>query len=554
MSSAPIAVPNAVNAVPPVSAALAAAYDPESFRKHGHRLVDALADDLARAQQRSGHVLPALDPNAARALWALQPGDFTGGADPLADWQRIIAASTKLHDPRCAAHQVAPPMPIASLTELLAAHLNNGMAIFEMGPSAVPIELTVLQWLCSALGWPSTAGGCLTSGGSVGNLTAMLALRQVRGGQVMERTSERSERGVDMWRDGAHAGPPLAVVTSAQSHYSVARALKIMGWGEAGAIAAPVDAHFRLTGAAVEAAVQQAKRDGKHVIAIVASAGSTATGACDHLDEIADVAAAHGLWLHVDGAHGASLALAQSPVLRQRLRGIERADSVVWDAHKMLMMPALVTAVLFRDERHAYAAFAQQAAYLFADGAAQATWWDMGQRTVECTKRMMAIELYTALRVHGAAVFAEIVERQVAQGQRFAELVATDDEFELALQPDLNIVCYRYRPAGSRTAAAVPTSDSASSVGASSSILETALPGVVRSTTPLADPALDQLQRDLRADLLADGSHYIVATTLPSGYWLRSAFMNPIATDADLLALLEHIRTLGRAAFTRQAM
>ena len=537
-----------MSSIPPASAALAAAYDAESFRREGHRLVDALADSLAQAQRRAGQVLPALDPVQGRAHWALQPADLAGGADPLAEWQRIIAASTMLHDPRCAAHQVAPPLPLASLSELVAAHLNNGMAIFEMGPAAVPIELTVLRWLTDALGWPSTAGGCFTSGGSVGNLTAMLAIRQLRGGTertlgagtqhgATERTlgagtqhgaTERTlgagtqhganERtlgaGADVWRDGAHAGPPLAVVTSAQAHYSVARALKIMGWGDAGVITAPVDAHFRLTGAAVEAALLQAQADGRKVIAIVASAGSTATGACDHLDELADVAAAHNLWLHVDGAHGASLAVAQSPTLRAKLRGIERADSVVWDAHKMLMMPALVTAVLFREEQHVYASFAQQAAYLFAQGQAPATWWDMGQRTVECTKRMMAMELYVSLRVHGAAMFSEIVERQCALGQLFAQLVAQADDFELALSPDLNIVCYRYLPVAWRAATSAE---------------------------------IDQLQRDVRAALLADGTHYIVATTLPSGFWLRSAFMNPLATEDDLHALLAHIRSIGRA-------
>ncbi|MBP9086548.1 MAG: pyridoxal-dependent decarboxylase [Kofleriaceae bacterium] len=499
--------------LPPASAALCAAYNAESFRREGHRLVDALADSLAQAQRGLGRVLPTLDPVQGRAQWALQPIDLMGGADPLAEWQRIIAASTTLHDPRCAAHQVAPPLPLASLSELVAAHLNNGMAIFEMGPAAVPIELTVLRWFTDALGWPSTAGGCLTSGGSLGNLTAMLAIRQLRGASPYGANERTLGAEPNVWREGAHAGPPLAVVTSAQAHYSVARALKIMGWGDAGVITAPVDEHFRLTGAAVEAALVQAQSEGRKVIAIVASAGSTATGACDHLDELADVAATHKLWLHVDGAHGASLALAQSPTLRAKLRGIERADSVVWDAHKMLMMPALVTAVLFRNEQHVYASFAQQAAYLFAPGHAQATWWDLGQRTVECTKRMMAMELYVSLRVHGAAMFTEIVERQCALGQRFAQLVAEADDFELALLPDLNIVCYRYQPPSWRNANSA---------------------------------AIAQLQREVRAALVADGSHYIVATTLPSGYWLRSAFMNSLATEDDLQELLQHLRRIGR--------
>jgi L-2,4-diaminobutyrate decarboxylase len=183
------------------------------------------------------------------------------------------------------------------------------------------------------LGWPETSGGVMTSGGSVGNLTALLAARQ-------------SRAGFDAWGAGGHGGPPLAVLCSAQVHYSISRALRIMGWGDGGAIAVPVDERYRLRAGELATAAARAAADGRRVIAVVASAGSTATGAYDPLGEIADFCDGSGLWLHVDGAHGASAAL--SPRLRHLVAGIERADSVVWDAHKMMMMPALVTGVLFR--------------------------------------------------------------------------------------------------------------------------------------------------------------------------------------------------------------
>jgi L-2,4-diaminobutyrate decarboxylase len=481
-----------------ISPALQAAYDPEQFRSQGHRLIDSLADELKRAMAGDRPVLPWRAPSETRNRWPL---DARGGGDPIATLTSIAEQSTSLHHPGCAAHQVASPLPLAALAELVAALLNNGMAVYEMGPAAVPIEMAVISWLTRALGWPLSSGGCLTSGGSIGNLTALLAIRQLRGGG-------------DAWRRGSHALPPMAVVTSSQAHYSISRALKIMGWGDAGVITAPVDKHYRLTGAAVETAVMEANHRGQAVVAIVASVGSTATGACDHLDEIADVAARHQLWLHVDGAHGASLAVSHDQSLRKRLAGIERADSVVWDAHKMLMMPALVTAVLFKDERHSYAAFAQKADYLFANGDAEDTWWDMGQRTVECTKRMMAIEMYVTLQTYGAPMFAEIVERQVALANYFAQLIDDADDFELALQPDLNIVCYRYLP---------------------------------QHSIHLVATALDELQRHLRMDLIAQGHNYIVGTTLETRYWLRSAFMNPMATKDDLENLVANIRRVGMA-------
>ncbi len=131
-----------------------------------------------------------------------------------------------------AAHQVPPPLPGAALAELVAALINNGMAVAEMGPASTPIELEVVAWLCRKLGLPADAGGVLTSGGSLGNLTALLAMRQARAG-------------FDAWRDGVHAGPPLAVIAGSDSHYSVARAVRVMGFGDGGAIAAPVDARHR---------------------------------------------------------------------------------------------------------------------------------------------------------------------------------------------------------------------------------------------------------------------------------------------------------------------
>jgi L-2,4-diaminobutyrate decarboxylase len=473
-------------AVPP---AIRDAFDPDKFRAEGHRLIDAVADALARWQRREGAALPWRTPDDARAAWARKS---FGGADLVDELRRVMAASTALAHPHVMAHQVPPPLPIAALAELVSAILNNGMAVFEMGPAAVPIELTVIDWMCEKLGYDNGAGGVMTSGGSLGNLTALLAMRQ-------------AHAGFDVWGQGAHAGPPLAVIVSADAHYSVARALRILGWGDGGAIAAPLDPHHRMTADAVSRALATA--GDRRVIGIVAAAGSTATGAFDPLDELAELAAARGLWLHVDAAHGGGAAL--SPTHRHKLRGIERADSVVWDAHKLLMMPALVTAVLFRRGGRAYDAFAQQASYLFQQAAPEDTWWDLGTRTLECTKRMMAIELWAALRVYGEELFVEVVDRLAALAASLAAKVAAVDDFELALAPELNIVCYRHRP-----------------------------PGVTD---------LDAHNRALRRRVVENGRFYVVGAQLPRGYFLRSTIMNPLIEESDLDDLLDHLRELCRA-------
>ena len=478
-----------MSTVPP---AIANAYDPERFRADGHRLIDAIAEQLASWHAREGQALPWRDPTDARATWA---AESLSGGELVADLARIMRASTALANPRCMAHQVPPPLPGAVLAEMVSALLNNGMAVYEMGPAAVPIELAVIEWMCRKLEMAPGAGGVLTSGGSLGNLTALLAMRQACAG-------------FDVWGQGSHAGPPLAVIASDEAHYSVARTLRVMGWGDAGAIGAKVYAHHRLTAATVEHALLAARERGQRVIGIVAAAGSTATGSFDPLDELADLAERQQLWLHVDAAHGGGACVSASQ--RHKLRGIERADSIVWDAHKLLMMPALVTAVLFRKTSHAYEAFAQQASYLFAASHPSERWWDLGTRTLECTKRMMAIEMWTALRSHGEAWFGEVVDRQHALAVELAANISAASDFELAIAPESNIVCYRHRPVGVEGA------------------------------------ALDGHNRALRERAVKDGTYYIVGAQLPAGYYLRSTLMNPLIETSDLDGLISHLRTLCR--------
>ena len=463
-----------------VPRSIADAFSPERFRADGHRLIDAIADQLASWHRREGAALPWVNPNDARDQWPIEQG-----GELVADLSRIMKASTAVAHPRVMAHQVPPPLPGAALAELVSAILNNGMAVYEMGTAAVPIEMSVLIWMINRLDLRATAGGVLTSGGSLGNLTALLAMRQ-------------AHAGFDVWKEGAQAGPPLAVIVSSDAHYSVSRTLRIMGWGDGGAISARVDNDHRLTAAAVEEALR--KTTDRKVIGIVAAASSTATGAFDPLPELAEVAKRHGLWLHVDAAHGGAAAL--SAKHRHKLEGIEQADSIVWDAHKMLMMPALVTAVLFKQNHHTYEAFAQQASYLFAKATGEATWWDLGQRTLECTKRMMAIELWTQLRVHGEQLFGDILDRLVELTRIFADKIRETDDFQLALEPELNIICYRHKKADNRA---------------------------------------------LRQRVVEDGKFYVVGTQLTDGYYLRSTIMNPLIEPSDFDDLLAHLRTLCRA-------
>ena len=384
-------------------------------------------------QVASMPVLPWLAPDAQVQSWN---NDFTGVAEPEAELQRIVQAfvraSTHVHAPRSMSHQVAAPLPAAAWCHAAAALTNNSTAVYEMSPAATAMERVVVRWMCRQLGYSEAAEGLLTAGGSLGNLTALLAARQQRAG-------------FDVWREGAHAGPPLAIITSQATHYCVRRAANIMGLGDAGTLLASTDSAYRIDVRAVKALYQAATQRGVRVFAVAASACSTAVGAYDSLPALADFCAEHDVWLHVDGAHGASACL--SPKYRDLLRGIELADSVVWDAHKMLMVPSLVTGVLFRDREPSYETFAQQATYLLGQDARD-EWFNMSHRTVECTRPALALPLYTLLASYGSAMFGDHVTRTYDLAQKFAQLLEAAHDFEMAVQPQANIVCFRHLRSG----------------------------------------------------------------------------------------------------------
>jgi len=472
----------------PASDPFLKAYDPEAFRALGHRVVDALADHLAGVQGRNGPVLPWREPQDALADW---PADFTaaGGADPFALVQTVLERSHHLQHPRYVGHQCSAPLPLAALLGAVADLLNNGTAIYEMGPVSVAMEQSLVQWLSGRIGFdPRLAGGIFTHGGSAGNLTALLAARQ-------------ASAPYDVWEEGYRAPLDLCIMVSDQAHYSVRRSAQVMGLGSRNVTVIPTDESYRMRLDLLEAALDGAAAAGRKVLAVVGSAGSTATGAIDDLDAIAGLCAARGLWFHVDGAHSGALAV--SDRLRPALKGIERAHSVVVDAHKMLMMPSLATAVLFRDSDHSYETFSQQASYLF-DRSARQEWYNIGHRTLECTKRFLSLNLYVALKVLGTDFFAGFVERMQDLAAGFARTLEARPGWELAVRPEGNIVCFRYAPEGVED--------------------------------------LNALQSAVRDHIVHSGAFHLVKTVLRGKTYLRTTLINPLTTAADLdqlLALVE---------------
>ncbi|MGQ0552237.1 MAG: pyridoxal phosphate-dependent decarboxylase family protein [Planctomycetota bacterium] len=441
-------------------------------------------------QRPVGELLTALDADR----WIRQ-GGMDG--DALGRFlQTYLAESTRLQHPAYMGHQVAVPLPPSAMADLVHGTLNNGMAIYEMGASATVLELAVLDWMLGKVGWrdeglpygePSPAapgaaagsrpGGVLTHGGSLANLTALLAARA-------KACPEAWVRGVP--RD-------LAVLAPATSHYSIARAVSILGLGSEALFSMPVDGCGRVDPSLIEEAYEDAVGAGRRVIAVVANAVSTPAGVYDPLPAIADFCEEHQLWLHVDGAHGASALL--SPIERLRLTGIERAQSVVWDAHKLLGTSTLCAAVLVREVGDLLGAFRQQASYLVEE-APREVGVDLLGRAVECTKASLGLKLFLNLAVYGEAGLARQVEELHAKARSFARIIAERPGFAVLCTPEANIVCFR--------------------------------------VLMLDDAA----QARLRADLVRQGDFYITQADVGGRRWLRLVLMNPLTDEAVLEQLL----------------
>jgi L-2,4-diaminobutyrate decarboxylase len=472
-------------------------YDPEFFRAAGHRMVDQLADFLLAARKGEMLALPELDPPAlARHYQQLLP------VEPAADTSRalfhrlqeLMERGIHLQHPGYIGHQVGAPIPAASLAELVAGVLNQSMAVYEMSPAATHIEHQTVRWLCDLVGWDNRADGVFTSGGSLGNLTALLAARNHATGGAA-------------WEAGLRSCPPLAMLVSEYAHYSVARAAGILGLGQEGVVRVPVDDRFRISLPALKDCYHAAVAQGKKVAAVVASAGTTATGSFDPLREIGEFCRAQGVWFHVDGAHGASVLL--SPKYKDLTEGIELGDSLVWDAHKLLFVPGLATALLFRDGTRGYEAFRQEASYLFGRHAFPEH--DLGLRTIECTRPMQAGKLWLCFQLYGARGLGELVTQKIDLARALAAQIRSQPDFELLTDPMCNIICFRHLPGGA-------------------------------SAKALSLAQLNAHQANTRKRVLASGRFYLVQTYIGDKLYLRCTLMNAQTTAQDLANLLALIR------------
>ena len=459
------------------------AYSPEEFQKDVPKLMDMISRELESSlTQEVPKTIERYSPEEQLHFWQ---DDFSSStpAELPELMEKVMAHSVNFHSKGYVGHQVAVTLPVTVLTSAMMAYMNNCTTVYELGMAGNAMEKVVISHLAEKFGYNKGATGFVVSGGSMGNLTALVTARTSSG--IDEKDYHR-----------------LAVMVSGEAHYSVERAAKIMGIRSENIIKVPVGDDFGIRPELLESTYQKAVSDGKIVFCVVGCACTTSVGAFDDLEAVADFAEQHQLWFHVDGAHGGAVIFSEK--YKYLIKGIERSDSLIVDFHKMMMTPPLSTAIIYNAGNRKVNEFSPKAAYLWQDQLSE-EWWNSAKHTLECTKPITILHTYAIMRLYGDEIYQQNVDRLFDMGKQFAEMIKAEKDMELALEPMSNIVCFRYL-----------------------SKKEDA----------------DEINKKISEKLLEDGSYYVVSTTVRGKFYLRITIMNPFTDRACLEALISKIKKI----------
>jgi len=429
---------------------------------------------------------------------------------------RLAGGQMNAQHPRQFGYFTPPPLPVSMMGELLAQMTNQGVDVWPAGPLATFVEEEVVRWLCDLVGYGSGSFGLLTSGGVMANFMGMTLARDIHLGRLLG--AGRPPRGA-MLED-------VRVYTSDQSHFSIGRALDLLGFPPETLVVIPSDDRFRLQGAPVALAVARDRAAGLKPFAIAAVAGSTNTGSVDAVGELADVAATEDLWLHVDAAYGGAVRLSTRD--RARVGDLDRADSVTVDPHKWFFQAYDIGGLLVREGTHLAKTFGGRTPEYYRGGETSGSGGhgdddvtghddqlNFYKLSFEGTRRWRALKLWMSWKHLGTAGFAHLIEDNDDLAALLARRCAEADDFEAILPtPELSVVCFRHLPGGHAAAMALTPAD------------------------------LDAHQDRLQAALEASGDGWLTTTRLRGATYLRAGIVNYLATDADIDRLLATLRRL----------
>jgi aromatic-L-amino-acid decarboxylase len=409
--------------------------------------------------------------------------------------ERLAPFAYAAQHPGSNSYFTPPPLAMAIAGETLSRWLNQGIDLWLAGMAGPFVEEEVVRWLCDLCGFDAGAWGVLTSGGVMANIMALTVARDVHLAKL---------RG-GLPRAAALEG--VRVYASDQTHFSVERAIDLLGFPEGTLRIVPSDDDFRLQAAPVAAAIAEDRDAGLMPLAICAVAGSTNTGAIDDVPALADLAEREDVWLHVDAAYGAAARL--SPREAPKLPDLERADSLTVDPHKWLFQPYDIGGLLVKRREDLLRTFHREPEYYAVWGPEEQPlhWY---QYSLEGTRPFRALKLWLSWKHLGSEGFAQLIERNVELAQHLARR-AREVGFEV-IEPELAVVCLRLAP------------------------------------PDLDDAGTDELQKRLQRALEVSGTGWLSTTTLRGRTWLRAGVINYLSTNEDVDQLLDTLIDASRTA------
>ncbi len=468
----------------------ALAFSGDEMRQFGYAVIDQLVAHFESIAEEP--VAGELDYAALEAiLHEPLPRQATAWRDVLEQFQRQAVAPTNHVDhPRFFAY-----IPLANnfagvMADALAAGYNIFNAVWLQGAGAAQIERLTVDWLRQIFGFPRRAGGSFVSGGSVANLTGLAVARHVR-------------------LNGETTG--AVAYCSDQIHFAVSRALRILGFAPEQLRKIPSDGVFRLSIPKLREAISSDRRAGKEPFCVIASAGTTNTGAVDPLDALSDLCSEEALWLHVDGAYGAPAMLTERG--RAALRGLHRADSLALDAHKWLFQPIECGVAIVRERRWLAQTFKEQAEFLkdVEQGGEELNFMHQG---IQLTRQFRALKLWMSFKIFGLDAISDAIEAGFDNAERAESLLREAGCWEIVTPARMAVLTFRYKPADGDAAIA------------------------------------NRVTHDLVGALLEDGGAFASGTQLRGKTLLRMCCNNPRSTPADLAFAVD---LMGRLAAELEA-
>ncbi|MCW1249452.1 aspartate aminotransferase family protein [Acaricomes phytoseiuli] len=409
------------------------------------------------------------------------------------------------HVPRYAAHLNCPVVIPAVAAEVVLSAVNSSMDTWDQSAGATLIERKLIDWTAALFGLGENADGVFTSGGSQSNLQALLIARNHAVARLQEQYGSAAQAPrLPLLLDR------MRIFTSRMSHFSVQKSAAILGLGYDAVIPVEVDANWRMDPQDLRRAIRECLAEGQIPIAVVGTAGTTDFGAIDPLSELAEIAAEHQGWFHVDAAYGGGLIT--SDRYRHLLDGVEHADSVTVDYHKTFFQPVSSSAVIVRN-REALQHVTYYADYLNPAEAAAAAIPNQVDKSLQTTRRFDALKLWFTLRVMGRENLGGLLDQTIDLTTAVHRRLRADVEFEVLNEPQLSALVFRYLP---------------------------------RPDTGLSGEQLNELNRRIRSELFGSGEAVVAGTVVNGVNYLKFTLLNPQATVADIEEIIDLLRAHGR--------